>query len=183
MADRRLNHPQDPSPATRWLGRASQPAQPRAWSEELSDEQAPTQYSPLPEAPTQYGQVAVDATEPPPAAVPPLPWFRRPGILFVIAATAAAIAVVGLVITTRSGGHGTPPPPSTVTGPPARPTTSAAISPATSPRETPGPPSQNVSCPEGTVASGDRCITNPRMCPDGTVVAPGEPCAPAAIRR
>jgi uncharacterized membrane protein YgcG len=67
-------------------------------------------------------------------ALPPLPWYRRPGVLFGAAASIALIAAVGLIVTWRTGGVTTTPVGTTATfttsvappAPPAAPVTAVA---------------------------------------------------------
>jgi hypothetical protein len=91
---------------------ASAASEPLAWSAEDSSENV-ADYSDDDQAarpvvvfqPSEFGD----------EAVPPLPWYRRPGVLFAVAACLAAVAAAGLVLTSRTGEVGAVPAGSTGT--------------------------------------------------------------------
>ena len=95
-----------------------QPAQPTAWSEQ--DPYDGGGYAPYGDAPTDnyYDQPPQYFDQPPhaygqqPMAVPmepPVPWYRKPGVLFGGAAGAALLAVAALIATWQMGGVSTTP--------------------------------------------------------------------------
>jgi Hsp70 protein len=91
---------------------------PLAWSEDSTEDVAPTEYSghdssghdPDHDAdPTDQARPKVSFGREPDGALPPVPVYRRPGVLFGAAALVALLAAAGLILTLRSGGVSTVP--------------------------------------------------------------------------
>jgi len=95
------------------------PVQQTAWSEQdpydgsYSPYDQPQQGMYSEPQPQYYDQPAQQyyAQQPPVSApeAPPLPWYRKPGVLFGGAAAAVLIAVAGLIATWQMGGVSTTP--------------------------------------------------------------------------
>ena len=113
---------------------------------------------------------------------PPLPWYRRPGVLFGAAAGLAVVASVGFILTVRNDDMGAVPAGSTGT--------SASMAPpvASQPLEAPAPaaPVAQIPAPVQVVATQPASVPRQtqappvrRVAPQRTVVVPA-PAAPAA---
>ena len=112
---------------------------------------------------------------------PPLPWYRRPGVLFGAAAGLAVVAIVGFILTVRNDDMGAVPAGSTGT--------SASMAPpvASRPLEAPAPaaPVAQIPAPVQVVATQPASVPRQtqappvrRVAPQRTVVVPA-PAAPA----
>ena len=112
---------------------------------------------------------------------PPLPWYRRPGVLFGAAAGLAVVAIVGFILTVRNDDMGAVPAGSTGT--------SASMAPpvASQPLEAPAPaaPVAQIPAPVQVVATQPASVPRQtqappvrRVAPQRTVVVPA-PAAPA----
>ncbi len=164
---------------------ATQPVQPTAWSEQGSYEGGGYSYGEAPtdnyydqpqqhynQAPPAYGQHPMAAPE------APIPWYRKPGVLFGGAAGAALVAVAALIATWQMGGVSTTP--ANTTGTPSQQVqVPLAPAPTQAPVPVPAAPSQPVIVQQPAPRSVPRQqAPAPRLAPNNPPVIRQAPVSP-----